>query len=65
VDDAVPDRLGGDEVVNRLRAVAVDEVELQARRARVDGQNWFQRGASSTAQRLMLKPVLKTARSSR
>jgi hypothetical protein len=39
VDDPMADRLGRDEVVNRLRVVAVDEVELQARRARVDGQD--------------------------
>jgi hypothetical protein len=39
VDDAVADRLGRDERVDRVRFRPVDEMELQARRARVDGEN--------------------------
>jgi hypothetical protein len=39
VDDAVADRLGRDERVDRVRFRSVDEMELQARRARVDGEN--------------------------
>jgi hypothetical protein len=36
VDDPVADRLGPDEAVDRFSAIAVDQVELQARGAGVD-----------------------------
>jgi hypothetical protein len=38
VDDAVADGVRGDEAVDGLDILAVDQMELQARRACVDGQ---------------------------
>jgi hypothetical protein len=51
VDDAMADRLRRDEAVDGLRVLSVDQMELEAGRAGVDGedrQNWFQSGASSS-----------------
>jgi hypothetical protein len=39
VDDPVADRVRRDEAVHALHPVALDEVELQARRAGVDGED--------------------------
>jgi hypothetical protein len=44
----VPDGVGRHVLVHRPCLAVVDEVSLQAGRACVDGQNWFQDGASSS-----------------